>query len=162
MSNNYFITNLLNIIDKNLKFSDGIHHKVIKGVTYTILTAKLEYSDQFCPHCGSNHNLIKYGFKSSTVRCSRSGDHPVLIDLKKQKMFCKSCNKHFLLESKIVDKYCNISNQVKRHVLSSLIKKLYMKDISADNYISITTVSRFMAKLDNVFNVDFSYLPENL
>lgn len=40
MSNNYFITNLLNIKDKNLNFSDGIYHKVIKGVTYTILTSK--------------------------------------------------------------------------------------------------------------------------
>lgn len=37
-----------------------------------------------------------------------------------------------------------------------------MKDISIDNYISTTTVSRFMAKLDNEFNVDFSYLPEHL
>ena len=41
MSKDYFITNLLNIKDKNLNFSDGIYHKVIKGVTYTILTAKL-------------------------------------------------------------------------------------------------------------------------
>ena len=162
MSNNYFITNLLNIKDENLNFSDGIHHKVIKGVTYTILTAKLEYSDQVCPHCGSNHNLIKYGFKSSTVRCSRAGDHPVLIDLKKQKMFCKSCNKYFLLETKIVDKHCNISNQVKRHILASLTKKLSMKDIGNDYYVSTTTVARFMAKYDNEFNVDFSYLPKHL
>ena len=29
MSNNYFITDLLNIKDKNLNFSDGIYHKVI-------------------------------------------------------------------------------------------------------------------------------------
>lgn len=115
-----------------------------------------------CPHCGSRHNLIKYGFKSSTVRCSRAGDHPVLIDLKKQKMFCKSCNKYFLLETKIVDKYCNISNQVKRHVFADLTKKISMKDIGKDNYVSTTTVARFMAKLDNVFNVDFSYLPEHL
>lgn len=117
MSNNYFITNLLNIKDKNLNFSNGIYHKVIKGVTYTILTAKLEYSEQVCPNCGSNHNLIKYGFKSSIVRCSRVGEHPVLIDLKKQKMYCKDCNKYFLLESKIVDKHCNIYNQVKNTYL---------------------------------------------
>ena len=110
MSNNYLITNLLNIKDKNLNFSNGIYHKVIKGVTHTILTAKLKCSNQACPHCGSNHNLIKYGFKSSIVRWSRAGDHTVLIDLKKQKMFCKSCDKYFLLESKIVDKHCNISN----------------------------------------------------
>ena len=161
MSKNYFITNLLNIKDKNLNFSNGVHHKVIKGVRYTILSAKLEYSDQVCPHCGSNHNLIKYGFKSSTVRCSRAGDHPVLIDLKKQKMLCKSCNKYFLLETKIVDKHCNISNQIKRHILASLTKKLSMKDIGNDYYVSTTTVARFMDKYDNEFNVDFSYLPKH-
>lgn len=77
-------------------------------------------------------------------------------------MFCKSCNKYFLLETKIVNRYCNISNQVKRHILASLTKKLSMKDKSTFNYISTTTVSRFMAKFDNEFNVDFSYLPEHL
>ena len=162
MSNNYLITNLLNIKDESLNFSDGIYHKVIKGVTHTILTAKLEYSNQVCPHCGSNQNLIKYGFKSSKVRCSRAGDYPVLIDLKKQKMYCKSCDKYFLLESKIVDKYCNISNQVKRHILSSLTRKSSLKDIGNENYVSTTTIARFMAKLDNEFNVDFSNLPKHL
>lgn len=162
MSKNYFITNLLNIKDENLNFSDGIYHKVIKGVTYTILTAKLEYSDQVCPHCGSNHNLIKYGFKPSTVRCSRAGDYPVLIDLNKQKMHCKDCNKYFLLESKIVDKHCNISNQVKKHILVDLTKKISIKDIARDNNISNTSVSRFLSKFDNYFNVDFRTLPKHL
>ena len=77
-------------------------------------------------------------------------------------MFCKSYNKYFLLETTIVDKHCNISNKVKRYVFASLTKKLSIKDISIDNYISRTTVSRFMAKLDIVFNVDFSYLLEHL
>lgn len=162
MSNNYFITNLLNIKDKNLNFSDGIYHKIIKGVTHTILTAKLKYSNQVCPHCGLNHNLIKYGFKSSIVRCSRAGDNPVLIDLKKQKMFCKSCDKYFLLESKIVDKHCNISNQVKKHIFADLTKKISIKDIARDNNISTTSVARFLARFDNYFNVDFRTLPKHL
>ncbi|WP_099321661.1 ISL3 family transposase [Anaerococcus sp. Marseille-P3625] len=162
MSNNYFITNLLNIKDKNLNFSNGIYHKVIKGVTYTILTAKLEYSEQVCSNCGSNHNLIKYGFKSSIVRCSRAGEHPVLIDLKKQKMYCKDCNKYFLLESKIVDKHCNISNQVKKHIFADLTKKISIKDIARDNSISTTSVARFLARFDNYFNVDFRTLPKHL
>lgn len=162
MSNNYFITNLLNIKDKNLNFSNGIYHKVIKGVTYTILTAKLEYSEQVCPNCGSNHNLIKYGFKSSIVRCSRAGEHPVLIDLKKQKMYCKDCNKYFLLESKIVDKHCNIYNQVKKHIFADLTKKISIKDIARDNNISTTSVARFLARFDNYFNVDFRTLPKHI
>lgn len=37
-----------------------------------------------------------------------------------------------------------------------------MKDIGNDNYVPTTTVARFMVKLDNEFNVDFSYSPENL
>lgn len=162
MPNDYFITNLLNIKDKNLNFSNGIYHKVIKGVTYTILTAKLEYSEQVCPNCGSNHNLIKYGFKSSIVRCSRAGEHPVLIDLKKQKMYCKDCNKYFLLESKIVDKHCNIYNQVKKHIFADLTKKISIKDIARDNNISTTSVARFLARFDNYFNVDFRTLPKHL
>ena len=40
MSGDCFFTNLLVIKDKNLNFSNGIYHKAIKGVTYTILTAK--------------------------------------------------------------------------------------------------------------------------
>lgn len=155
MSNNYLITNLLNIKDKNLKFSEGIYHKVIKVTTYSVLTAKLEYSNQVCPHCRSNRNLSKYGFKSSTVRCARAGDYPLLIDLNKQKMYCKSCKKYFLFETKIVDKYCNISNQVRRHIIANLTKKISMKDIGIDNYVSTTTVARFMSNLDNEFNVTF-------
>ncbi len=49
MSNTYLITNLLNIQDKNLDFSDGIYNKVIKGVTYSILTAKLNILTKFVP-----------------------------------------------------------------------------------------------------------------
>lgn len=43
-----------------------------------------------------------------------------------------------------------------------MTKKLSMKDIGNDNYVPTTTVARFMVKLDNEFNVDFSYSPENL
>lgn len=49
----------------------------------------------------------------------------------------------------------------KRHLLASLTKKLSMKDICNDNYVS-TTVSRLITKFDNEFNVDFSYMPEHL
>lgn len=46
ISNDYFIINLLNIKDKNLYFTDGIYHKFIKGVIYTILEVKLKYFNQ--------------------------------------------------------------------------------------------------------------------
>ncbi len=37
-----------------------------------------------------------------------------------------------------------------------------MKDIANNYYVSTTTVARIMAKYDNEFNVDFSYLPKHL
>lgn len=49
----------------------------------------------------------------------------------------------------------------KRHLLASLTKKLSMKDICNDNYVS-TTASRLMTKFDNEFNVDSYYMPEHL
>ena len=42
----------------------------------------------------------------------------------------------------------------KRHLLTSLPKKLSSKDICNNSYIS-TTFVRLMAKFDNEFNVDF-------
>ena len=164
MSINYFITNLLNIKDENLVFSDGIHHESIKGVIYSVLSAKLMYSNQACPHsgCSDRSLLMKYGFKASRIRFSKAGVNPVLVDLKKQKMFCKNCNSYFLISSKIVDKHCCISNQVKRSIFADLSKKVSMKEIAFDNFVSPPTVSRVMAKFDNAFNVDFNFLPKHL
>lgn len=77
-------------------------------------------------------------------------------------MYCKDCNKYFLLESKIVDKHCNIYNQVKKHIFADLTKKISIKDIARDNNISTTSVARFLARFDNYFNVDFRTLPKHL
>lgn len=49
----------------------------------------------------------------------------------------------------------------KRHLLTSLTKKLSTKNICNNSYISTTFVS-LMAKFDNEFNVDFFNLPEHL
>lgn len=164
MSINYFITNLLNIKEDNVTFLDGIHHELIKDVKYSVINAKLSYSGEACPVCGCNEEgmIIKYGFKSSLVRFSKALDYPVLLDLKKQKLFCKSCGHYFLVESKIVDKYCSISNQLKKSILYGLTKKVSMKDVACDNYVSVASVLRVLSRFDNYFNVDFRSLPKNL
>lgn len=164
MSINYFITNLLNIKDDNLTFLDGIHHKLIKGVNYSVVNAKLKYSNEPCPHCGCKDEslIIKYGFKLSHVRFSKVGDYPLIIDLKKQKMFCKKCGHYFIVSSNLVDKFSCISNQLKKSIFSDLTRKLPMKDIAFDNFVSSNTVARILAKFDNSFNVDFNILPKHL
>ena len=164
MSSDYYITNLLNLKDENLVFSDGIHHEFIKGIKYTVISAKLNYSNGACPHCGCSDNsmMMKYGFKPSRVRLSKSGNMPLIIDLKKQKIFCKQCGHYFLVSTNIVDKYCCISNQVRKAIMADLTKKCSMKDVAFDNCVSTSTVSRFMSRFDNYFNVDFNFLPKHL
>ena len=142
MSNDYYITNLLNLKDENLVFSDGIHHEFIKGIKYTVISAKLNYSNGACPHCGCSDNsmMMKYGFKPSRVRLSKSGNMPLIIELKKQKIFCKQCGHYFLVSTNIVDKYCCISNQVRKAIMADLTKKCSMKDVAFDNCVSTSTV----------------------
>ncbi|MDU2565125.1 MAG: hypothetical protein E7C89_00840 [Anaerococcus sp.] len=122
MSNDYFIANLLNIKDENITFDEGIHHQNIKGITYTVISAKLSYPKEFCPNCHGN-DIIKYGFKASNVKCQASASYPVLLNLRKQKMYCKNCGRYFLVSSNIVDRYSFISNNVKKAIRLDLTKK---------------------------------------
>lgn len=161
MSNDYFIANLLNIKDENITFGEGIHHEKIKGITYTVISAKLAYSKDFCPNCHGN-DIIKYGFKASNLKFQASAGYPVLLNLKKQKMYCKACGRYFLATSSIVNRYSHISNNVKKAISLDLTKKKSIKDIALDNFVSTNTVSRQMAKFDNYFNVDFRSIPKHL
>ena len=161
MSNDYFIANLLNIKDENITFDEGIHRRKIKGITYKVVSAKLAYSKDFCPHCKGS-NIIKYDFKSSSVRCSSSGAYPILLDLKKQKMYCKDCARYFLASTSIVDRYSSISNSLKREIIYDLTKKRSVKDISLDKFVSTNTVTRLMDSFSNSFNVDFRSIPSHL
>lgn len=164
MPKNDYIAKLLDINAEDLVFSEGLHHEFIRGIKYTVISAKLNYSNEACPHCGCDESsmMMKYGFKLSRVRLSKSGNRPLILDLKKQKMFCKECGHYFLVSSSIVDKYCCISKQVKNAITDDLTKKRSMKDIAFDNCVSTSTVSRFMSRFDNHFNVDFNFLPKHL
>ena len=107
MSQEYYILNLLNIEDKNIKLMENFY-KIEKfgNIKYKVIEATLSYEPVYCHRCGCTFNkeqtYEKNGFKTSDI-----------LMLHKQRFLCHSCNKKFFARTKIVNDGCFISNQVK-------------------------------------------------
>lgn len=165
MSNiNHFTLNLLSIKDQNITFLSDITTKKVKNITYTVIKAKLSYEADCCPKCGNydSSRIIKYGSKVSTIKLLPNNGSPSLLELKKQRFFCKECGETFIAATSLVDKYCYISNAVKSHILDNLTLKQSEKDIARANYVSHSTVSKCVDQSYRLYAPDFNVLPEHL
>lgn len=162
MSELDYILDLLKIKDKNIRILDNIGELSIRGVNYTLLKGVLSYDVHVCPCCKKAHTVIKYGFKMSRIKLLPVAGHPVLLELKKQKFFCKECHKSFLASTSLVDRNCFISRSVKHHIFTDLTLKVSEKDIAKLNFVSASTVSRFVDNSYSDFKADFNHLPDYL
>ena len=164
MSHNDYITNLLDLKDKNININDTLSTKTIKDVTYKVINATLSYDVDCCPICGmvNDNSIIKYGSKASDIKILPIAGNPAILRLHKQRFYCKSCDSTFSAKSHIVEKNCFISNSVKDKITVDLTKKISEKDIAEINNVSHSTVSRIV---DNAFyqlKPNKNYLPEHL
>ena len=164
MSHNDYITNLLDLKDKNININDTLSTKTIKDVTYKVINATLSYDVDCCPICGTanDNSIIKYGSKASDIKILPIAGNPTILRLHKQRFYCKSCDSTFSAKSHIVEKNCFISNSVKDKITVDLTKKISEKDIAEINNVSHSTVSRIV---DNAFyqlKPNKNYLPEHL
>ncbi len=165
MSNNNFITKLLNLKEENLFFSGEINKVTKNNITYNLIHAKLTYHPIACEVCGvinDNTSIIKYGYKSSDIKISPINSNPSILRLKKQRFLCKECNHTFTADTNIVDKHCYISKDVKNKILIDLRKKISEKDIAEINYVSPNTVTRAIDSNFESYNPKTDFLPENL
>ena len=137
MSQEYYILNLLNIEDKNIKLVENFY-KIEKfgNIKYKVIEATLSYEPPFCSRCGCVFNDIqtyeKNGFKSSDILLLDICGHGCILRLKKQRFLCHSCNKKFFAETSMVNKGCFISNSVKYAIALDLKNKISEKDIAKD------------------------------
>ena len=164
MSHNDYITNLLDLKDKNININDTLSTKTIKDVTYKVINATLSYDVDCCPICGTanDNSIIKYGSKASDIKILPIAGNPTILRLHKQRFYCKSCDSTFSAKSHIVEKNCFISNSVKDKITVDLTKKISEKDIAEINNVSHSTVSKIV---DNAFyqlKPNKNYLPEHL
>lgn len=165
MSSFNFITNLLQLKEKNIIFSDEFTQVKKKGVLYNVIHATLSYSPPCCPVCGSineNNSIIKHGNKPSDIKLLPFNGYPLILRLRKQRFLCKACLHTFCAKTSIVEHNCFISRQVKLHILDNLKLKISEKDIAHLNFVSHSTVSRAIDSHFDKFIPDFNFLPRNL
>ncbi len=162
MSNQNYITDLLELKDSNIIFKENFYYKeIINNITYKIFEGYLSYSPGFCPKCGVvfDENFEKHGFITSNIKIPNVSGYKAILKLHKQRYLCKHCNKAFTLTTNVVDYGCFISKSTKWHIAKDLIKKRSEKDIAVDNKVSPNTVERVMDSYYDSVKIYKHYLP---
>lgn len=165
MSHTNSIINLLNLKDKNIKFDDFFYSEgTIKGVEAKFFHGTLTYKPDACYNCGHvfDENIIKYGFKTSTIKIPKVSGFNTYLKLKKQRYFCKHCNSTFTLKTNIVNKNCYISNNTKLAIALSAKEKISEKDIAKNHNVSHSTVNRVIDSFYKEYKPKYNYLPKHL
>ncbi len=147
MSNSNYITDILNLKDKNVIFKENFYYEEkIKNVTHKIFEGFLSYKPKCCYKCGVvfDDNFEKHGFITSNIKIPDVSGFKSILRLHKQRYLCKHCNKAFTLKSNITNYGCCISNNTKYKIAIDLSKKISEKDIASLNNVSPNTVERVM------------------
>ena len=74
----------------------------------------------------------------------------VIIRLAKQRVKCRDCDCWSMAQSKLVNKYCSISNASKLKVLSALTEDRSMTSVARENNILINTVHTGLLTATNI------------
>ena len=167
MSQEYYILNLLNIEDENIKLVENFY-KIEKfgNIKYKVIEATLSYEPVYCHRCGCTFNkeqtYEKNGFKTSDILMLDVCNHGCILRLHKQRFLCHSCNKKFFARTKIVNDGCFISNQVKYAIALELKNKISEIDIAKRYRVSPNTVERIIDSYYDGQKLYKHYLPEVL
>lgn len=165
MSHSNFILDILNLKDKNITFDENFYSEAtLNDVTVKLFHGTLTYTPKACLSCGHvfDEKIIKYGFKTSTIKIPNVSGFKAYLKLKKQRYFCKHCNSTFTLETSVVDRNCFISNNTKVSIALSAKEKISEKDIAKNHNVSHCTVSRIIDSFYEYYEPNFNFLPEHL
>ena len=156
---NNYIKFTLNIEADNLEFLDTSLGKY-RGREAKFYHAVLHLDH--CLVCGSDH-IWHNGHSYSNLRyLALDASLPVFIRIAKERIICQDCHHNSMAETNLVNKYCHISNPVKRKIISALTEDMSMKNIAIQNSVSTCTVQRMLEKYQTTSNQDYDWLPEHL
>ncbi len=165
MSHSNFILSLLNLKDKNIFFDNNFYSEgTVNNVTVKFFHGTLTYTPKACYSCGHvfDGKIIKYGFKTSTIKIPNVSGFNTYLKLKKQRYFCKHCNSTFTLETSVVNRNCFISNNTKLAIALNAKDKISEKDIAKNHNVSHSTVNRVIDSFYEYYKPTFNYLPKHL
>ena len=147
MSDLNYITEMLELKDKNIKFFENCYHKEkIKGVYHKFFDGILTYQPLCCEKCGVafDNKFEKHGFITSNIKIPDISGFKTILRLKKQRYLCKHCSKAFTLRNNVTEYGCCISKNTKWKIANDLRNKISEKDIAKNNNVSPNTVERVM------------------
>lgn len=157
---------LLDIQDKNIIFEEnGVYIKNYKGSMSKFVSAKLTYTPTHCEKCGvknDHYTIYKNGTKTSHIKLPMFGAYPTYLSLKKQRFFCKTCDKTFIAHTSIVDRHCFISKNTKAKILIKSTDAQSLTDIAKDCSVSTTTVQRVINQEAKRYRPYYQSLPDHL
>lgn len=163
---NNFTTELLLIQDKNIKVDGELKKETIKGQKYFIFEGKLSYKPKKCPCCRQkdSEKIVKDGFsRVCKIPMLKISEIPSYLNLRKQRFKCKVCNKKFTASTSLVQKHCNISQNIKRAIIKDLTQILSFKQIAKINNVSSSTVIRILKSCKELVEINhYKDLPEHL
>ena len=151
---NNYIKFTLNIEADNLEFLDTPLGKY-RGREAKFYHAVLHLDH--CLVCCSNH-IWHNGHSYSNVRyLALDASLPVFIRIAKERIICQDCHHNSMAETNLVNKYCHISNPVKRKIISALTEDMSMKTIAIQNSVSTCTVQRMLEKYQTTSTQDYDW-----
>ena len=165
MSDLNYITEMLELKDKNIKFFENCYHKEkIKGVYHKVFDGILTYQPLCCEKCGVafDSKFEKHGFITSNIKIPDVSGFKTILRLKKQRYLCKHCGKAFTLRDNVTEYGCCISKNTKWKIANDLRNKISEKDIAKNNNVSPNTVERVMDSYYDNQKLYKNYLPKVL
>ena len=135
MLNNYSISEILNLKDKNIKFFyDASEKTIVKNEETFIYKAYLDYKPVCYPSCDADYekNATIYGYRERKVLLPGIPNFKTILYLKVQRYKCK-CGKTFSQETSIVNRGCFISDNTKIAVALDAGNKTSENDIALRN-----------------------------
>lgn len=123
----------------------------------------LTYKITRCCNCGFNGSIWNYGFTTTECKLISTNVFDVRLRLKKQRFQCKNCNATSVAHTPDIPTNCNISRQIRQHVLMQAKSDMSEKLISKSMSISANSVSRIINAESNRYYYQFGKgLPEHL
>ena len=165
MSDLNYITEMLELKDKNIKFFENCYHKEkIKGVYHKVFDGILTYQPLCCEKCGVafDNKFEKHGFITSNIKIPDVSGFKTILRLKKQRYLCKHCGKAFTLRDNVTEYGSCISKNTKWKIANDLRNKISEKDIAKNNNVSPNTVERVMDSYYDNQKLYKNYLPKVL
>ena len=156
MSHSNFILSLLNLKDKNIFFDNNFYSEgTVNNVTVKFFHGTLTYTPKACYSCGHvfDGKIIKYGFKTSTIKIPNVSGFNTYLKLKKQRYFCKHCNSTFTLETSVVNRNCFISNNTKLAIALNAKDKISEKDIAKTIMYPIPQSTELLIVFTNIISL---------